>query len=332
MGWFDHLKAPDRLPGMRSAGMNNVMPYTGMAEDVRPYLDRALRAGVKVFVEIDRLLLVAPDPTVVSLFIENYRHHPAVYGWLLMDEPTIDPDFRAVTPSMAKTIYRRIKAVDPKHPVGIVFGVKEDPRPWRPAMDVMLFDDYVQSSKVHEFWGLDRWRARLINRASIASSLRGYMPVLQAYGQDAQGRPQREKRLPTSREIRYMVYTAVQNKATGLFFWNRNMSLKGWIDKVMTPVSKEIAPALRAIAGGPVRGSSTSERRVRSTVFRDSRTKALYLVVVHNGGGTRKAQIKIDPKLGVSRARRASHGAFYMSGGKFVDKFGPYGARLYRLA
>jgi hypothetical protein len=93
-----------------------------------------------------------------------------------------------------------------------------------------------------------------------------------------------------------------------------------------------MAPALRAIAGGRIRGSSTSDRRVRSTLFRDSRTKALYLVVAHHGSGTLKVRIKIDPKLKVSRARRGSHGAFYLSGGKFVDKFGSYGARLYRLA
>lgn len=316
---------------MKSAGMNVIMPYTH-GGDPKPYLDRAHKAGMKVFVEIDRGLLILPIPSLVAMWVQNFKDHPAVYGWLLMDEPTIDPDYAFMSPSSANSVYQAIKSVDQKHPVGIVFGVKENPRPWLGAMDVLLFDDYVASVKVPELWGLNYWRNRLHDRAKIASGLKGYFPVLQAFGPDSSGRPQEEKRLPTIRELRYQVYTAVQQDfVTGLMFFMRQKSRKSWVDKVLTPISKEISPALRAIARGTIGGTSTTEKRVTSAMFRDPKTNALYLVAVHHGGGSRKVDIKIDPKFGMTRARSGRSTWYLNSGRFFTDTLPAYGAKLYSL-
>jgi hypothetical protein len=332
MGWWDHLNSPDRLAGMHSESMNTVMPYAGSNGNVRAYLDQARRQGMKVFVQIDPLALVPPNPVLVRQFVDTYRKHPAVYGWLLADEPTLHVKYTAFTPDTAKMLYKQIKSVDPRHPVGIAFGVTEDPRPFVNSMDVLLYDDYVQDKGKPEFFGLWRWRKRLQERAAMARKLDGYMPILQGFGEDANGKHFLDKRLPTTKELRYITFTSIQNDATGLFFWVRYRSRKDWIDRVLTPLVKEIVPARRALAAGPISGTRVLKgTALRSTLFRDARSGARYLVVVHNEAGTTRAEIKIDPKLKVDRAS-AKDGSVDISNGKLVAGFGSYAARLYRLS
>ena len=332
MGWFDQIKTPSRLPGMRSAGMNSVLPYTETAAgSVRSYLDRARSYGLKVFVEIDRSLLMPPNPVLIKRFVEQHRGHSAVQGWLLADEPTIKPEYRAFTPDIAKLLYKQIKGADPKRPVAIVFGVSEDPRPFLPAMDVFMYDDYVADYGTPEFRGLWGWRNRLIQRGTWARSLNGYIPVLQGFGQDINGKPHIGKRLPTSKEMRYISYTAVQYNATGLLFWVRYRSRTDWVTKVLTPISKEMAPALRAIGAGPISGVKVSGSAMRTTLFRDPSSRALYLVAVHHGLGNAKATITFSSSLNVDKATQSS-GTTTVSSNKLVSTFGPYAARLYRLS
>ncbi len=332
LGWFDSLTTPHLLPSMRSSGMNVVLPYTGESPgNLRGYLDRAQREGLKVYAEIDPALLLPPNPVLVRAFVELHRQHPAVHGWLLADEPTVGDKYRMLTPQLAEVLYQQIKSADPTRPVAIVFGVTENARPWVDAMDVLMYDDYVADAGTKEFRGLRGWLERLRERAQIAAPLEGYIPVLQAFGHDPRtGNPFMKKRLPTAKELRYITYAAIQHDSTGIMFWVHYRSRQHWIDRTLTPLSKEISPALRSMANGPVRGVSVSGGALRSTLFRDTRTNTQYLVVVHHGLGTVNAQVDLDPALRVVRAATSSR-VLDVLGGRFADTFGPYAARLYRL-
>lgn len=330
LGWFDRVDAPGNLVSMRSEGMNAVVPYNELGgATLRSYLDQAQSHGLKVFVEIDRVAVGTATAALVQTFVMMYRAHPAVAGWLLADEPTIDPAFRSLTPAKAAALYRTIKGVDHK-PVAIVFGVHENPRPWLGAMDVLMYDDYVTDQGQKEFYNLKGWLQRLQDRGRMAAKLDGYMPLIQSYGPDAAGRPQETKRLPTRRELRYLTFTAMQYRATGIWFWARYRSRPAWIQKTLTPLSREISPAIGALRARPVSGASGSGT-TKTALFRDPRSGARYLVVVNHSPRSMRATINVARSLGMRKATSKTGGSYDISDGSFVRTFSQYEAQMYRL-
>jgi hypothetical protein len=260
--------------------MTLVLPY-GIARNLRGYLDAAHKQGLKVVVELDRRAVASGDTRAIARWVDASKRHPAVYAWYLADEPMLARPF--VSPIAARRAYLEIKARDPGHPVAIAFGIKEDAMPYRDAMDVMMYDDYPCTAHRKEFTGFRRWWERIRQRASVASGEDGFIPILQAFGEDRHGIPQYTKRLPTARELRYMAFASLQSGATGLLFWVRYRSRRGWVDSTLVPIVREIRKVGQAMGDvGSRRAARHEPDGVLVTSFHDARTGEPITVAVNH--------------------------------------------------
>lgn len=129
-----------------------------------------------------------------------------------------------------------------------------------------------------------------------------------------------------------MTFGALQHKATGIFLWARFRSRTDWISKVLSPLSKEVAPALAAFGAGAASGSSAGSGKTRTALFRDPKSGTRYLVVVNHGAVATKAHVKVTTSLKMKKAYSKTDGSWDISDGGFERTFGPYEAQMYRLS
>jgi len=307
LGWYSVVRdPPSSLEEVRSDGLSMVMPYVGVAapadpETIQAYLDGAARVKVAVLLEITRPAVALGDAAAVEAFVGRFRLHPALSGWYLYDEP----ENQALAPSLVRAMADVVRRADPAHPIAVAFGPYGDPPSFAGAFDVLMYDEYPCTAGQPEGTGLDLWFAHTVAAAGRAGAAR-FWPILQAYGEDADGVPQFGRRLPSAREERFLFYGALVAGARGLFFWMRDRSRPEWISGVLQPLLREAAPHLRAFAAGarPVESDAPS---VVAATF------GTVLVAVHAGDGDVAAELRVG-----GRARRV--------------ELGPFGAAVVELA
>jgi hypothetical protein len=335
LGWYDSLEARGGVFDIAKQGMNVVLPYHTEAGDEHAYLDAAQVAGLKVVLEIDRKLVKAESSADVRQYVSRYKSHPALYGWYLADEPSINSDLGPASPEVAGELYRVIKDEDPKSPVAVAFAKTEQAEDFRQAMDVMLFDDYPCREGKPEFDGFEDWWGRLQDQAAVGAEEGGFIPVLQAFGENAQGEPQFGRRLPTPAEQRYMVFSSVQAGATGLLFWTRYRASREWIDRVLQPIVSEFREFVPAFGAGMIRDRAAADGEgIEVSLHRDPLMQRYVLVVVHHGDGRVPARIAIDRTLGLQQALTSGdvEEKHDVTDGVLEHTFGPYEAKVYELS
>jgi hypothetical protein len=335
LGWYDSLEARGGVFDIARQGMNVVLPYHTETGDEHAYLDAAHSAGLKVLLEIDRSLVKAENSGDVRRYVSRYKEHPALYGWYLADEPSINEDLGPASPEVAGELYRVIKDEDPKRPVAVAFSKSEQAEDFRQAMDVMLFDDYPCHEGQPEFDGFEDWWERLQDRAAVGAEEGGFIPVLQAFGENAQGVPQFGRRLPTSAEQRYMVFSSLQAGATGLLFWTRYRASREWVDRVLQPIVSEIREFVPAFGSRMIRDRVAADGEgIEVSLHRDPLMQRYVLVAVHHGDGTAPARIAIDRRLGLQKALASGdvEEKQDVSDGVLEHTFGPFEAKVYMLS
>jgi hypothetical protein len=310
--------------------MNVVLPYDSPRADRGAYLDAAQAAGVRVMLEIPRVLVRTRDTTAIDVFVQRYRDHPALFAWYLADEPSINETLGPLGPSQASRLYRVIKEADPTHPVAVAFSAGEDVRRYLGALDVVMYDDYPAKAEYTEFQRFEDWTGRLLVRGRIAVREDDFFPILQAFG-GPPGAPFFGRRLPTPDEQRYMVFTALQTGATGLMFWTRYRADEKWVRDVLVPIVDELRPLLPALAAGAVLGATAEGDATAVTLYRDPSTTDFFLIAVERGGDGGRVTIDLDPGLGITRAvdgRRRMR----VRDGAIAFHLGRYDARVLRLS
>lgn len=258
-----------------------------------------------------------------------------MYGWYLADEPAINEDLGPASPEVAGELYRAIKDEDPNRPVAVAFSTSEQPEDYRQAMDVMLFDDYPCHRGQPEFDGFEDWWKRLQSRAVVGAEEGGFIPVLQAFGENAQGEHQFGRRLPTPTEQRYMVFSSVQAGATGLLFWTRYRASRPWIDRVLQPIVSELREFVPAFGAGKIRDRVAADGEgIEVSLHRDPLMQRYVLVAVHHGDGKAPARIAIDRRLGLQQALASGNveEKHDVTDGVLEHTFGPYEAKVYTLS
>ncbi len=328
LGWYDAVERPDRLTQFQREGIDTVVPYNFEGRDPKSYLDRALASGVGAMLMIDRAWLMKLDLPRVRSFVERFKSHPALYGWHLIDEPTIGRD--VVSPDNARKVYEEIRSVDRDHKVAIVFGIYENARPYVGAMDVMMFDAYPCVAKRPEFSGMPRWWQRLNDRAAIGRRVGGYIPVLQGFGEDIYGRYFLGKRLPTAAESRYMAFASIVAGADGLVYWTRYRTQTQWVRSVLNPLITELRQLRPAFERGAIPGVKVAASNVTASLFRDPGDGSRILIAVHHGPGNVVAGLSYKSRLGGRAVELRNGHARPADPGK--DVFGPYEVRIYRIA
>lgn len=330
IGWYDRLGGGslDRLEQIADDGMNAVLPYDNMHGEPGAYLDAAKKAGVKVMLEIPRALVRRRDAAGIGAFVRRYRKHPALFAWYLADEPTSTPTLGPLPAREAGPLYAAIKRNDDQRPVAIAFNAGQDPATFRHAMDVVMYDDYPVRAEHAEFQRFHAWTHRVFQRARFAKEKDGFIPVLQGFGGPPEA-PFFGRRLPTGAEQRFMVYTALQAGATGLFFWTRYRADDAWVREVLRPIVDELRPMVPALELGALRTETTVESdRTAISLYRDAKSEDVFVVVVHRGDGTVPVSIRLDPAL---RITRAVDGSVDLHDGRMDIELGSFEARVLRL-
>jgi hypothetical protein len=335
LGWYDGISNVGNLPEIVREGMTTTMPYVGTTSwGVARYLDSAKASGVKVLLEIPRPLVKKMDVPGVRAFVSAFKSHSALRAWYLADEPSLSQSLGPLSPSNAKVLYQAIKAEDAGHPVAIAFSSREDPRPYLPATDVVMHDHYPFYAPSAEFKGLDRWTFKTFwTGAQAKQNGKPFYPVIQAFG-GTNEEPELGLRAPTAAEERYMIYSALQAGANGLFFWTFYRSDPQWVNSVLLPLIAELQPMKPALASGEVTGLVTSSRSdVRATVFRDPATGRWYLIATHNAAGAVEAPLTLAGALaGKTKATLVGTSSDVpITNGRLNQVLDPYGVKAYRI-
>ncbi len=143
----------DTVPGIVETeaplGFNVIAPYYDddiparklLREQTRKLLDRCAQVGMYVNLDIRR---ASHPPQTADTWqwlkdeIEAFRDHPALLSYYLADEP----EGGWASPEECLTAYRKIKDLDPYHPITIVHCVPSAAAAYSPAEDIVMTDPY----------------------------------------------------------------------------------------------------------------------------------------------------------------------------------------------
>jgi hypothetical protein len=282
-GWYDALAHINNPPGIAADGMQMIHAYYGYGSQPAKYLAAASAAGTTVMAELPRSLVKAMDIERIKTFVSLYKDKPALEGWSIADEPSLNTEVGPLTAQNAITIYNAIKSVDPVHPVSITFASGEDPLPYLPALDILQHDDYPAVAGTPEFTNLDRWKhfTFFMGYHALQNNKR-FFPVLQAFG-GTDTAPVLGYRAPTPAEMRYMVFSSVAALADSLFFWTYYRRDPNWVTSTLAPLLAELRPMHPAFTAGPRYGVvSSSHESITATAFQDPTSARWYIVAVNH--------------------------------------------------
>jgi hypothetical protein len=206
-------------------GFNMISPYQKVLPETlkarKAYMDRCAQVGMKVHYN---LLSVSGGGGVSSdvdampekdkmnrltAEIKSFMDHPALLAWYISDEP----NGHKVPPRQLEEIYNTVKAIDPWHPVSVVFTAPFlESKKYANALDIVMADPYpVPNSSILQVGDVT---------AKLRSEFDGKKPVWivpQAFGGgEWWGRE------PTNQEVRSMTYQAIINGARGIQYFVRH--------------------------------------------------------------------------------------------------------------
>ncbi len=130
------------MPEVSALGFNTVHSYrwedTNDNDAAKAYLDAAQDNGLKVFMGLNRGPVLAEQHEVAQERVKALFRHPAIIHWQVVDEP----DYRDNSDSWMPVVYKKIKALDPYHPVGAVLCQFRGCARFIDSLDVVQADYY----------------------------------------------------------------------------------------------------------------------------------------------------------------------------------------------
>jgi hypothetical protein len=370
-------KAPNgrnALAEVGAAGINHVR--TGASSwsaatiaEQRRVLDAAGAHGVRAWLWLGDA--AADDSPLLGQIVDGLGGHPALGAWKGVDEPR-NP-FRGanwIRPAGPIRAYRRIKRIDPDHPVVIIqapIGTVAQLTPYRPAFDVTGADVYPVSYPpgAHTQTGnrdisvvgdVTRKMVRAAGTKPVWMTLQiawsGVVP--------SKDRPNRVPRFPTLQAERFMAYDAIVAGARGLVFFGGHLiqvaspddAELGWNWSFWEQVLRPLVAELSSGAVAPALTAARSRAQVKAStadVELVTRTNATfgYVIAVRRKGTTSvvtfsgvPAKVKQVEVLGewVQRPLPPPIGSgsqlfrlVDVEGGRFRDWLAPHDARVYRF-
>jgi hypothetical protein len=251
--------------------------------------------------------------------------------------------------------YKKIKALDPAHPVVIIQaprGTAAQLQPYRPAFDVTGADIYPVSYPpgIHA-GGANRDVSVVGDVTRKMAAAAGSKPVWTTLQIAWSGvtKPGSVPRFPTLHEERFMAYQAIVNGASGLAFFGGHLTAvmrpadarAGWNwtfwEQALKPLlleltSTAIAPALEAPKAAAA--VQASERDVELSTRQAG--GFLYVIAVRRGGTTSEVAFSgLPARIAGGQALfeyvRGEFRSVTVGGGAFRDWLGPHDARVYRF-
>lgn len=267
--WYEHVET--YTPGVsshRSEGMNATIAYcdttnyvlTNFKENenyIKNFLDACKNYNIKAYLEIPRQMVKTSTPYVgkIQSYVNYYKDHEALYGWYLCDEPELSG---GASPTSLATSYSTVKGQClANQDVLVVFCNEDDFSPdytgtgSSQCYDIVAHDRYPVTMTSSEFGNLSDWRVDCLDVAGIGTATRPIFTAGQAYGNEDDGGDCEgdgydyyifERRSPTYREFRHMVWASVYAGMEGWVNYGRYFAVEDadLTSNVITPVMDSV--------------------------------------------------------------------------------------------
>jgi hypothetical protein len=356
---------PDNgLARVASAGANHVRTgipdwsiefVDGQLQNERAKLDAARARGLRCWVWLGSVPNLPPQAgspreQLLTKIVNGLKGHPALGAWKGFDEPA----WGKVPVAGLTRAYKRIKALDPDHPLVIIQaprGTVAELTPYRPAFDVTGADIYPVSYPpgIHA-GGANRDISVVGDVTRKMAAAAGTKPVWATLQIAWSGvtRPGSVPRFPTLHEERFMAYQAIVAGARGLAFFGGHLTQvmrpadarAGWNWTFFEQVLKPLLTELSSTAVAPVLVAPPAKAKV-TTSAKDVELTArqahgfLYVIAVRRGGATSQVTFSGLPAVAGGQALfeyvNREFRSVKVQGGAFRDWLGPHDARVYRF-
>jgi hypothetical protein len=280
----------------------------------RRVLDAAAAQGLHCWLQLGNVPDLperAPAATeqLLTSLVGELKDHPALGAWKGVDEPANPNRSARVPAARLERAYRKLKAIDPDHPVVITqapVGTLARLTPYRPAFDITGADIYPVSYPPGKHAGRGNRDIGVVGtitqrmvRAAGGKPVWMTLQVAWSGVIPSQQHPANVPRFPSLRQERFMAYQAIVHGARGLSFFGGHLTAiarpadaqLGWNwtfwTQVLQPLlgeltSDSVAPAL--IAPNARRAVKTRAAGVELVTRQDA--NYVYVIAVRRGGGT----------------------------------------------
>ena len=339
-------------------GIGNWSPefVAGQITNERKLLNAAATHGLLCWTWLGRLpnLPATPGSTnerLLTQVVDALKGHAGLGAWKGIDEPALGN----VAAAGLVRAYRRIRALDPNHPLVIIQaprGTAAELKKYAPAFDITGADVYpvgyppgthaaTKNKDISVVGDVTRKMVTAAGGKPVWATLQiawsGVLP------------PAHVPRFPTLAEERFMAYQAIVAGARGLAFFGGHLTQvmrpaderSGWNWSFWETVLRPVVAELTSTAVAPALVAARSGRTIRADaadVALSAREAGgfLYVIAVRRGQAT--SQVRFSGLPGADRAAEVlfeyAAGAFRsvaVAGGGFRDWLGPHDARVYRL-
>jgi hypothetical protein len=315
----------------------------GQVAAERAALDAAAAHGLQGWVWLGK----AVDDPLLTRIVEGLERHPALGAWKGWDEPA----WGKVPPAPLVRAYKRIKQLDPRHPVVIVQaprGTVAELARYRGSFDITGADIYpvsyppgVHAARAQRDLGL----VGDVTRTMVTAA--GGKPVWTTLQIAWSGvLPPHVPRFPSLHDERFMAYAAIVAGARGLVFFGGHLTQvlapadaqAGWNwtfwEQALRPVVAELRALEPALLAANASGVKTGAADVQLVARRAG--GFLYVIAVRRGSQTSTVGFTGLP-ASLQRGEvmfEWANGSFRtveVRGGGFRDWLGPYDVRVYRF-
>ncbi|WP_158606617.1 carbohydrate binding domain-containing protein [Paenibacillus ginsengarvi] len=201
-------------PYLSQIGVNTVQGVNTTSEAVvQTLLDTAQANGLKVLQTLYPNMQVKENFALTEQIVARFKSHPALLGWMIMDEPFLN----GIAQSEILEAYKRIRTIDPDHPT---YMVESEPHAYRStgqATDILVTDVYPYN------------RSNMQPISAVGSGVRkavqdtdGVKPVWTVLQTFRFPGPSAWDYLPTIGQVRNMAYQSILAGSKGLAYYSIN--------------------------------------------------------------------------------------------------------------
>ena len=318
----------------RKAGFNTTVFYAYTVETITPLLDAARRHDLRAFVYPANPFRVREHKASREELIgeiQARKHHPALLGWYLVDEPE---GIGVASVQTVRDYYQLVKETDPSHPCSLVIMSPEAAANYGASADIVWIDPYPipHSPVTYVSECMDG------TRESVAVD-KPIWTIPQAFDWSVwrTGKVDQVHR-PTPAEERCMTYLALVHGAKGIVYWAHTAS------KYYIQDYPEHWTALKQLAGelqqlSPVLLTTNSMSKLQVTpksATLDTMVKELngdlYVFAVNREPAKVRAQFAFKRKGVLENVEVLfEERTLNTHGRRWTDEFKPLEAHVYRI-
>jgi hypothetical protein len=209
-------------------------------------LDAAAAHGLHVWLWLGDVANLPPaggppseNAQLLTKIVNALKSHPALGAWKAIDEPRNPLNPNWIRPEGLVRAYKRLKTLDPNHPVVIIQAPRSsvaELEPYRPAYDITGVDIFPiayppaqHSDSPNRDLSVVGDMARKMAEASVGKPVWLTLQIAWTGTVRSKTRPDVVPCFPSFKEERFMAYQAIVNGARGLVFFG------GHLTQVCTP-------------------------------------------------------------------------------------------------